>query len=186
MKRRTETPDLAVLRQQWQHWTAIVESYARRRRTRHQVGLKDYNTLHRKLRATCRRLARANGTQKPGLFVRLEELVCPWLTTGTLEQADGDILWDLLNRCQHAGRELGVGRFAWLGHGAKLLLLGLAAVLAAILGVGVLFRFRTPLEDAWWTVSYAVKDSSPIQQVSVAGVLGILFAMYLLSRTARS
>jgi hypothetical protein len=113
-------------------------------------------------------------------------LVCPWLSARTLEQADAEILLDLLNHCHQAGRELGIGRFAWIRQGFGLLLVALAVAAVGGLSAWVLNLFWAPVEDGWRTLSYSFKHMSALQQVSLGGGVIILFAMYLLSRTART
>jgi hypothetical protein len=65
-----------------------------------------YQALHRELVAACRALGGpAEGTKRE-FYQRLEELARPWLTARVLEQADREILLDLLARCRQAEQEL--------------------------------------------------------------------------------
>src|SRR5262245_46103072 len=97
-----------ALRELWYRWTAVVELFARRRRGRRQVGWQEYRALHEDLLRLCRSLAEAQADEAAARPYRhLESIVQPWLTPWALEQADRDVLYDLLPRCWRVGSELG-------------------------------------------------------------------------------
>src|SRR5262249_43904049 len=104
MQAHSKNVEQAALRRNWRHWTRIVERLARRRKC--PVGSREYQALHQELLRGCRSLADGAGEADRALYQHLEDLVHPWLTALVLEQADRDILEDLLFRCRQAGQKL--------------------------------------------------------------------------------
>jgi hypothetical protein len=95
------------LRRDWRRWTLVVELFTRQARARLGVRPQDYERLHAGLLASCRALLK-DADEAGRLIARsLEQLAGPWPNTGALEQADREILFDLLGRCREAGRRLG-------------------------------------------------------------------------------
>jgi hypothetical protein len=183
------TTELAALRGRWLQWTALVEGFAHRRVARLRVDAEGYRKLHRELLRGCRSLAGRAGEPGRAFFEGLEDLVRPWLHPRVLEQADREILFDLLARCQEATRELtgrnpGRRRWVWRALGIGALLLGLVGVAWAVdrFGMGVAAR------GGEWShmVSLALRRSIDVPHLAIAGILAIPVAVYLVWHSARA
>jgi hypothetical protein len=191
MARRKESTEQARLRRLWRRWTAVVELFARLRRARQGVHPQAYRALHEKLTATCQALAEQAEGEQRAFYRELEDLAQPWMTPRALEQAEWEILIDLLGRCQEVEQKL-EGR-VWLPR-LRRWTKPLLAVLAVPMGVLLLVWTADWLWlPAWDWVSdwsqrilLAVKRSSDLERMSLVGVIAILIAIYVVSRTARS
>src|SRR5262249_44383063 len=104
MKGQAESTDVAVLRRHWRRWTALVDQYARRRRGYSALDPQEYQRLHKDLLAACTSLNGASAGSQHDFYRGLANLVRPWLTLRVLEQADREILLDLLARCWEADK----------------------------------------------------------------------------------
>jgi serine/threonine protein kinase len=100
-----EVPESGTLWKAWRQWTAIVEHFALRKSpARLNVG--DYGRLYQLLVAGCRaRAAKAQG-QRRDFYLRLAELVIPWMRPSTLRLTDQEILFSLLSYCRQFEQEL--------------------------------------------------------------------------------
>jgi hypothetical protein len=191
MRPPDEAIDFATLRRCWRQWTAVVELFARRRPLRHVVAPQQYEALHRELLAACRTPAGMAAETKRDFYQDLESLVQPWLSLYVLEQTPRDILFDLFARCQQVERELGCR--TWVDN-LRRWALPLAALLTVAAGVALLVwtadRVLLPalvkLSDCWQVVWFATKRSSATQQWGAAGILAIVIAIFLLTRSPRS
>lgn len=181
---------MAELRRRWSQWTAVVEGYARRRRGRRVVDTDDYRVLHQRLLTTCHSLAVAGDPTARSFYLNLEGLLRPWMVPRVLEQADRDILFDLLGRCEQAGRELGCSRRLRLLRPWMPRVAGLAAVVGVLaLVLWSAERFWMPavgylsgLGRASW---FVFRRSIDTQWLIVAGIVFILIAMYIVARDVR-
>jgi hypothetical protein len=107
----------ADLLRSWHQWTAIVASFALRRRSRRYRDPQAYLTLRKQLLATLgARIAEVDG-QERDFYLWVEALISPWVSTRSLAQQDKEILCDLLARCRlvdrilkHRSRDVAAGR----------------------------------------------------------------------------
>jgi hypothetical protein len=168
----------------------VVEGFACRRRGWHRIRDGDYEVLHRRLLRACRSLAGTGAKARQAYYQGLEALAKPWLTTRVLEQADRDILLQLLACCRRVDRELG-GGYSWRRIARRGVTWGLAAAAAAG-GVFLLARadglFRSAAEyvrDTGALLRWAVRQSSEIERWYAAGLVVVLIAMLVVWRAAR-
>jgi serine/threonine protein kinase len=98
----------AAFRKKWQHWTAIVEASGRRRGGRRWVNPVAFQGLQEELVRVCHAKACASKGEGRLFFLRLEELVKPWLTPDTLTQMDPEIHLSLLRLYQQANHDVEV------------------------------------------------------------------------------
>jgi predicted Ser/Thr protein kinase len=91
----------------WRRWTATVACFARGRRSRRFTNLQAYTTLRKELLATLRARAAEAVGPKQDFYLSLEALISPWVSLRSLAREDGEILRDLLARCQEVERILG-------------------------------------------------------------------------------
>src|SRR5438445_314766 len=96
----------AALRELWHRWSQVVEQFARRRRARRRLTPREYGTFHHELVQLCRALAEGAVGAERVRYEGLEALAQPWLALRALEQADREVLFDLLQRCLRAEQEL--------------------------------------------------------------------------------
>ena len=105
-----DTRQPAALLVLWRRWTKVVAWFAGRDPGRLRLDPAEYEALHRALLAACRALAQKADPGRAFPLDGLQQLVQPWITAASLEQADGELLADLLARCRVIDLELG-------GHG---------------------------------------------------------------------
>jgi hypothetical protein len=191
MRRRGGAPEAVALRTCWRRWVSVVELFARRRPARRRVDPKTYGILHKELIQKCRSLA-ASADEVESVFYRyLEDLAQPWLTPAILARADREILTDLLVRCRQAENQLG-GR-TWAQSVLRVvipLLLVSFFVFVGLVGLGIADQAGFPIlnwlrswsDDVW----FAVKRSSDVERLSVAGFVLIVISIFAVMRTARS
>ncbi len=119
-------PSDGEFRELWRRWSEVVAEFARGRRPRaHEPA---YRALHQALLAGCRSRAGAADGEERTFFLRLEGLVEPWLTPGTLASTDRTTLDDLLRRCRQAERVMAGPRAAFpFGRWAAVLAASAAA-----------------------------------------------------------
>jgi hypothetical protein len=100
-----EVPESGTLWKAWRQWTAIVEHFTLHRFARN-VNHNTYKKLHNILVAACRaRAAKAQGPRQE-FYLRLVELVLPWMTPTVLASTDREILFSLLSYCRQFEQEL--------------------------------------------------------------------------------
>jgi hypothetical protein len=168
----------------------VVEGFACRRRGWNHIRAGDYEVLHRRLLRACRSLADTGGKARQAYYQGLEALAKPWLTTRVLEQADRDILLQLLACCRREDRELGGGD-RWRHIARRSVTWGLAAAAAA---GGVILLARA--DGLFWSAAYyardtggllrwAVRQSSEVERWYAGGLVVVLIAMLLVWRSAR-
>jgi hypothetical protein len=188
MQGRPRSAGQAALRDTWCRWTEVVELFAGRRRARRRISPAWYQALRRQLLDGCR--SRALDTDEVGraFYQTLENLVQPWMTPQTLEQAEGEILHDLLDRCGQMEQSLGGRR--WSRSGWRW-----AVVLLLLVGVGLVGGLLawnvdgvwSPLVDrlgGWWRAARGVVErSSATERWIVGGAVLVLFGMYWVTRT---
>jgi serine/threonine protein kinase len=100
-----DVPESGTLWKAWRQWTAIVEHFAARKSNAH-VNSHMYDKLYRTLVSACRaRAAKARGPRRD-FYLRLEELVVPWMRPTVLESTDREILFSVLSYCRQFEQEL--------------------------------------------------------------------------------
>jgi serine/threonine protein kinase len=100
-----EVPESGTLWKAWRQWTAIVEHFALRKSPA-RLNVADYGRLYQLLVVGCRaRAAKAQG-QRRDFYLRLAELVIPWMRPSTLRSTDQEILFSLLSYCRQFEQEL--------------------------------------------------------------------------------
>jgi serine/threonine protein kinase len=100
-----EVPESGTLWKAWRQWTAIVEHFALHRSARN-VNPITYKKLHSILVAACRaRAAKAQGPRQE-FYLRLVELVLPWMSPTVLASTDREILLSVLSYCRQFEQEL--------------------------------------------------------------------------------
>ncbi len=179
----------ADLRDLWSRWTAVIDQFARRRRGRHRLRGQEYQALHGELLRLCRSLAEGADEQARDLYSRLELVAQPWLTLWALQQADREILLDLLLHCRQAERELGSRRWGWLARVCVKGGLALAAVACLLLltwGAKVWERLWEWVEDVPRAVRWAVKQPSETGWWLACCCLVSLLTIWLMVRAPRS
>ncbi len=138
----------------WRRFAGIVRLFALRRGQRYAVDPDEYHQLHAMLLKTCRALSKSEGPENGPFCKELEELLVPWVTLESLAQADEEIVWGLLCRCEQVERVLG-GRpaksFNW--RRINLVWLGLAGA-----AVVVVLMAAEGGEMASWPAVLAVKQ----------------------------
>src|SRR4051794_38241925 len=112
MRRRSEPPEIAALKDRWRRWVDIIESFARLRPGRRRIATQDYVRLYQELLRDCRGLAESAGEEAGRFYRDLEDLVRPWLTPSVLARSERDILLDLVVRCRDVERRLGIRSWA--------------------------------------------------------------------------
>jgi hypothetical protein len=173
----------------WRRWLAVVELMARNGRARSRLDPDDYRALHRELMEACRALARAPDNPKKWLYEHMERLVSPWLSVGALEQADGEIIDDLLFLCRQLDRQLSGRRWgAVIRRGAAWAFLILIAAGSWL----VVRRFEGPLspllgwvKGKWLEARWLITHSEGGWWLFAGAALVTLVAIYLVSRTGR-
>jgi serine/threonine protein kinase len=100
-----EVPESGTLWKAWRQWTAIVEHIALRKSSV-RLNPADYTRLYKLLVTACRaRAAKAQGPRRD-FYLRLAELVIPWMRPATLRSTDQEILLSLLSYCRQFEQEL--------------------------------------------------------------------------------
>jgi serine/threonine protein kinase len=100
-----EVPESGTLWKAWRQWTAIVEHFALRK-SPVRLNAADYTRLYKLLVDACRdRAAKAQGPRRD-FYLRLAELVIPWMKSSTLGTTDQELLVSLLFYCRQFQQEL--------------------------------------------------------------------------------
>jgi serine/threonine protein kinase len=100
-----ELPESGNLWKTFRQWTKIVEHFALRR-SLHHVNETTYEILYNRLVAACRaRAAKAQGPRQE-FYLRLAELVLPWMTPRVLGSTDQELLSSVLSYCRQFEQEL--------------------------------------------------------------------------------
>ncbi|MFO0841670.1 MAG: hypothetical protein U0797_04610 [Gemmataceae bacterium] len=182
MPRQAQEARLVELVRCWQHWTAVVELFARRRPARHRVDPEEYGRLYQDLLEACRDMA-ARGERRP-LCEKLEALVQPWLTPKALGQADAELLQDLLRRCRQAEEEL-LGGTRPPGREWVAVTLCVFAGAALVIWAPVWYWPSLLGQARGWLYGslWAVRHTSPTQVMLAVGVLLIVAGILLVLRT---
>lgn len=187
MLRSGHTKEREELRRHLGCWRELVERYARGLRGDPQ----QYAVLHGDLLERCRTLASGPAEEQKNIYKNAERLLQPWLNVEALKQAPQGILIEVLQRCRQAERALG-GR-SWLGAGrrwGRRILKTLAGAIALGVLVWVVVRWWLPLRSIAMTWRYEIRTALDrvgfAERWMIAGAIGVVIAMFVLSRTAKS
>jgi hypothetical protein len=192
-----------------------VALFALKRPARRRVNPRVYASLRANLIAACQSLAAADDGNG-GYYARLERMVRPWINLRALDRTDGEILFMLLEQCREVERELkgrrwrlewpsrvgavlpparaGTGR-RWRPEWRLRFGPALGVAVAAAVGLGLVWALQSQrvdlpgldaLRDAARTVWLTIKYSDQSLQWSVGGVLLIIAAIIVVSRSARA
>jgi serine/threonine-protein kinase len=103
------SPDLpagAALREKLREWTALVEYILCRRGAFRRVKREAFAALQQQLVGACQAQASAAVGDRRAFFLRLEELLKPWLSPEALTQTDLEVRSQILDMFHQAEREL--------------------------------------------------------------------------------
>lgn len=187
MARQDNSKERRELRRFLSRWREVVESSARGLR----VDPRKYQALHGELLQRCQALAGESGQEETPLYKSVAKMLEPWLNIEALTQANRDILLEVLQRCRQAERDLG-GR-SWLDASHRWLRPALAT-LAGGMALGTLVwltvRWWLPLRSlvtgTRFEISMALNRMGASERWMFAGVIAIVVAIVLLSRTAKN
>jgi hypothetical protein len=176
--------DVETLPVLWRRWTEIVAGFASREPGRFRLDPVEYEAFHRALLRACQDRAHASDAQRAAWLDSLEFLVEPWITAGSLEQADQELLTDVLARCRSIDREMNgrdwtrpVRRHPWLLVVAIVCLI-IPPVLVVLVDWGTL-----PLADVLhpgrrW-IRTLLRETSALGWVYFgSGLLGVAFVFW--------
>ena len=138
-----DVPESGTLWKAWRQWTTIIEHFATHR-SYQNVNQKSYENLYKLLLTAGRaRAAKASGPRQE-FYLRLVELVLPWMTPAVLQATDREILFSVLSYCRQFEQELldptellpeaEDGARTWSGWWLVMALLVVSFVLALIWG----------------------------------------------------
>jgi hypothetical protein len=190
MNEQVSATDRAALRALWYEWTAIVELFARRRRSRRWLSDTRYRALHRELLRLCRGIT-AGDDEHQTVYHTLESTVCPWLCLKTLEQAEVEVLIDLVRHCRRCGWQMGGPSFRyvarrWVRRGALLAAVSAVAVLLAVLAVRLRGAWAGQVQAAMRAVRWASQHPGETAGWVTGGGLLAVVAIWLIVRAHRS
>jgi hypothetical protein len=177
----------------WQRLTQIIRLFALRREQRYEVDPAKYHQMHESLLKTCRAAPEKEGPENWSFYSEVEDLLGPWVTLESLAQADDEIVWGLLCRCEQVERVLGARparNVNW--RRINLVWLGLAGVVVAV----VVLLLTWGSDPASWPLVLTVKHSfrrataavgvdSTVQYLVLGGIIVSLAAAALVCRSAR-
>jgi serine/threonine protein kinase len=95
-----------ALLENWRLWTAIVELFARGRSGRRRVTRQSYDALRQQLLQQCAAEASTAEGLRHEFFLKLAEIVKPWLSPDTFLRTEPELLYSLLGHCQQAEQGL--------------------------------------------------------------------------------
>jgi hypothetical protein len=177
------------LKRHWSEWTSLVELFARRRRGRFRVAEADYDGLYKQLLNSCSDEAERADLPKRALYSYLAELVRPWVTPRTLEQADKEILFDLWSKCENASLALGQ-RHRKLTRWLRTMLFWSVTILLFVL-IGMLIYQEWPQIGQWlspWSrpLVSSIRHSTATERVFALFVGLAVLGAYFLYRSPRT
>ena len=145
------------------------------------------------VRARCPVLVTQAETAAPpkrASYSELAELVRPWMSPRVLEHADSEILLDLLNKCENAGRMLEVKPWYWtVKRAARNVLFWTGTVVLVVL-VGWLVYHWWPRASEWlspWSrpIVNFIYRASATELILASIVIILALALYLVYRGPR-
>jgi hypothetical protein len=97
-----DTREIRLLPRLWRRWLAVVSLFQRRAPGRVRLVPEEYQALQQSLLQLCEQLDKEVPPDLQPRLKHLEQLVRPWLNASALEQADRELLADLVARCHRA------------------------------------------------------------------------------------
>ncbi|MGO8746487.1 MAG: hypothetical protein ACLQNE_10905 [Thermoguttaceae bacterium] len=89
-----------VLAKMWRQWSDIVCLFARQQRARDRMDRQAYHELYTELLAAIREHQQAAEPSTEALFRRMEKLLVPWVSLGSLQFADREVTHRLMLECR--------------------------------------------------------------------------------------
>ena len=182
--------DLAIVRDGWPRWTAMVADAGRGRLRATEA---EYAALHGRLVASCRALAGGGSDRDRAYFRGLEELASPWLSARMLVSGEKTMVSELFKRCREVERELGVRSRSRRGRARRWvawLLLAPTVALGAVLCSGAAERVGMPVPDlarGWaYNLGGLIDTSDGLQQLLILAVVLTLVSVQAVLHTSRS
>ncbi len=193
MQSEESVVNVAKLRRQWSRWTAIVATFAKRRDARPRLRRGEYFALHNTLIEACRSHATQCDAAQRDFFLEMRNVVKPWISLQTLEQAEHRVLVSLTRRCRDIERSLG-------GRGRALAgLRPLALIAALMLVVIAVICFEDIIGSGQWSaaavlqsgrngmsrLAYLLRDTTWPQRFAVVTVIVVLVGIQSVRSAAR-
>jgi serine/threonine-protein kinase len=175
----SQPPSLAELARHWHAWIDVLiacfESHGRYPR----LSPHDYESLHTALLGQCQVLAASRERELRDKIKQVDALVRPWLSLGTLTQADPLVLGSLLRQCRQLEHALNLPR-AKRPWGPTVAALAVA-VLIAVVGV---FLVKTAPPLSQWAPHTLSRWLPHVKFESLIGlgVLTVAVIAYLMRR----
>ncbi|HET6574766.1 MAG TPA: hypothetical protein VFG68_14270 [Fimbriiglobus sp.] len=174
------------LRRRWWAWTRVVRAFVTKPGAACRYDPAKYVAAHQGLVSACEVLAAATDGPAREYYRGLGDVVRPWLTTRSLEQADRELLVALYRRCCQIDSELNRGPRAALV--LPRLLNGYAVLMAVALGLVIAAAVGglTVVDDAIRPVRSTFRQLTTAQQLLAAGTVVVAAGGWLLWQTRRS
>ena len=139
---------LRALAEMWRQWSDLARRDAQRHKTLARVNPQAYHELYTELLAAVRELKAGAKPKAAEFFEAMEEMLRPWVTAGSIQSADREIVYRVSRECAEVQRRLdgacGIGARRWR---ARVLLVA-GGVLTSILAIHIFPRGFAPLPSA--------------------------------------
>lgn len=149
---RYERETNAALMEHWRRWTDVVAMFSKRRNARPQLQRREYCSLHNALVEACQSRAMQCDAEERDYFLNMKNMVQPWISLQTFEQAGHRLLVRLSRRCKETQRTLGCRKYTQGRYRRGALIAAAMLVVAAvawIFAVNVSAEWAAPvLKDA--------------------------------------
>jgi hypothetical protein len=179
----------------WRQWCHIVHLYATRQKGRERLDPKAYHALHAKMLASVRELKAGGEPGAEEFFGRLEELLAPWVTLGSLHFADHEVVYRLMIQGQRMQEPLDEAcGIRWRRRALKFTLVGGGALTGVLAGyilwqrfevVPMIARGARAVELIWWRLAPSLMPSSTEGRFVLFGGIGTLGLVFLLWVTGK-
>lgn len=131
---------LRALAEMWRQWSDLARRDAQRHKTLARVNPQAYHELYTELLAAVRELKAGAKPKAAEFFEAMEEMLRPWVTAGSIQSADREIVYRVSRECAQVQRRLdgacGIGARRWR---ARVLLVA-GGVLTSILAIHIFPR----------------------------------------------
>jgi hypothetical protein len=170
---------LATLPHLWRHWLQVVTLFATRAPGRVSLDRAEYAAKHQALLQVCQALAADAGPGLRGRLQALEQLVRPWLSAASLENAERQLLVDLLVRCRRVEQALLPARRRYLAW----LLLPLVAMPLLVLGAAAWswLPLREVVASLWRAVRLNWREAPELSLWLVGGGVVVVASIMVIS-----
>jgi hypothetical protein len=173
----------------WHLWTEMVALFATSDQDRAKVDPAAYEVLHGEILEACQTLAPTADEAARKRTEMLTALAAPWLTAASLDQADHEILTNLLVRCRELDQDLSGPSWRTSGRRFRKPLFWAAVVLALVVFFLTAAWTWEPVVDRvldlWDTVCIVWKRSTIVQRWLAAEMAILALAFWLVVRTSR-